>query len=91
MGKKTIPKMFVQLTVDARKSLATEPLGVLVETEQMIPCTSIEFDGYFLNMNVIWGVGGYDGVVQIGIPASFVLYTVSAEAAKSLGFDGNSR
>ena len=82
----TRPRIGVILTQEARQALKDESIQILLNEGRYFNCDSIQDDGYFLLMKVASSVKGTDFVVEVSIPKHFVLYTLSADALRVLGF-----
>lgn len=81
----------VALTKEAREILKDEPIRLSLRDGCYFNCNAINQDGAFLDMTVEVESDGRIREFKISIPVRFVLYILSAETARTLGFKGHDR
>ena len=75
------------LTPQARAMLRSDPLGELIRNDRFLDCDWVRLDdGYFVHARVAARIGEVDREMDIDLPKHFVLYLVSREIKKPLGF-----
>ena len=75
------------LTPQAREMLRSDPLSELIRNDRFLDCDWVRLDdGYFVHARVAARIGEVDREMDIDLPKHFVLYLVSREFKKPLGF-----
>lgn len=77
----------VILTEEGRRALEGENIKTLLRDGRYFNCDWIQDDGYFILMAVTQRIGSDDVTLELTIPKHFVLYTMSKEGQKVLGFN----
>ena len=92
MRTKRIPRTSVILTKDACESLADNAIIAFLKDGTYFNCESVEQNGYFLDMTISFSQSNIPKLKEknintvLSVPLHFVLYMISGEARKNLGF-----
>ena len=87
------PKIGVVLTHEARQVFQDEAIRFFIKEGTYINCESVEQNGYFMDLKVSFSQTDLPNVDELkehiavlSIPSHFVLYLISGDANKALGF-----
>lgn len=89
MAKKQ--RISVVLTHEARQVFQDDSINLFIKNGIYINCESVEQNGYFLDLKVPLSQTDFPDELKefnavLSIPSHFVLYMVSGDANKALGF-----